>query len=558
MKYSFVCPVTTLFNDNIKTCDYWYNVNCEGGLRRPEQSENGISEIEKPVFEEPAPVAPPREPDRVEPWPERPAPEGGSSPDDNVPEASNQPEDSESPEGSQPSTTGDTATTSSYPGEDGTSEENMKPFEGEGPENQPDLVPEQPPTDGSGVPDDFRRMGTADPTSRQWKTFETTGTPTTTGPPRWKTFDVTDSPSPQTDKSASDTSLTPEEATTVVDAENNTNTEFRNENWMEQGMPSSTAEAGNESLTTEGTNTSVTDEPVSNVNRYSRGGRRQPHKRQGNSIDAQDNSLIGSMMKWAAAANSALSQSQREPKVSQRVAGPQYSEPKGPNPYVPYEERERRIREQRASHAAAGTGTPDASSPQPLPEPPTEPSLSPPYAYPYEPSANAAMANSGMHVSLNERKVYTGDRSGKGGASNGKRATSLADESVDHPNPWTFPMTDQEAAEASAAAKPRDTYRSRRRDDPNDASRKKGAPETGSAFDMMVASSSSTTEKPVSGTGSYISGVTESMPATTTTKPSAQKAPATKSSRPGNFIEGEVTPNGQCRCALPEPDVYFS
>jgi len=28
-KHSFICPVSTLFNDVVKTCDYWYNVDCQ-------------------------------------------------------------------------------------------------------------------------------------------------------------------------------------------------------------------------------------------------------------------------------------------------------------------------------------------------------------------------------------------------------------------------------------------------------------------------------------------------------------------------------------------------
>ena len=578
-KYSFVCPVSTLFSDSIKTCDYWYNVKCQGGQRDPDQAVNERPEIEQPVFEETAPVTPEVEqPDREQERPEQPVAEGGQGSDaeESVPQPDDRPNEEEEEENPTPddreSSSKPAPVTSAPPpvnteGSDNTGPQ-PEPHEEEGPANQPDVVPENP-MEESAVPNDWRRdldSSTSSPKPKQWTTYPTAGADSqTTKAPKWRTFEATtkNTGTASSSTAPSDNNSIPDSDTTSTDKEEASSTssvgdEFRSENWVEHGMPSSssTAEPGNESLSEEGNGSNATLDPVSNVNRYSRGVQKRPQKRQQGNVVAEDNGLIGSMMKWAAAASSALSLRQGEPKITQTDAGVKYSSPKGPNPYIPFEEQERRVREQRASR---GTGVPQVTSPQPVPAPSTESALNPPYAYPYEPSVSV-MANSGMHVSLNERKVYTGDRSRKGGDDVSKRATPLK-ESVDHPNPWTFPMTDQETAEV--AAKPRDTYRARRRDDPNDVNhRGKGAAETGSAFDMMMASSSSsTTEQPrtVSTAASFVSGVTEQMPSTTKASSQTKSVPkASQRKQPGNFITGEVMPNGQCRCPLPDSDVYFS
>jgi hypothetical protein len=59
-----------------------------------------------------------------------------------------------------------------------------------------------------------------------------------------------------------------------------------------------------------------------------------------------------------------------------------------------------------------------------------------------------------------------------------------------------------------------------------------------------------TTSSSESTTASYVNGVTERL--------TAQTKSGTQSKKPGNFVTGEVMPNGQCRCPLPESDVYVS
>lgn len=562
-KYSFVCPVTTLFSDSIKTCDYWYNVKCGRGQEQPEpifderpvdQPDRGNPE-RNPRPEEPEPVEPERE-EPEQPIDEPQPDEDTASPTVDYDSPDTRPEPPRRPVTRPPASRRPVFTprpTTRPSGSEINNEEDENPegdHEAEGSENQPDVIPGDEGEDHT-LPEEWRRSQSGKQ-PKSWATFpaaRNTPPTTTNAPSKWQTFAGdrrsglgSEPTSPEnnaiTDQSlkrqgtSSSTPVPPSTASSEPET-----TEFRSENWIEQGMPSPSATQEEENGTT--------GSQDSNGSEDSRGSRKRLQRRDQGDVTPDDNGMIGSMMKWAAAASSALSQRQAEPKVAQSQTGPKYSVPKGPNPHVTDD-----MRRYQFQHASSQGS--EVTSPKPLPPPPTDATLNPPYAYPYEP-ANAAVADDRVHVSLNERRVYVGDRGARATGGTGRQPAKPLHQSVDHPNPWTFPMTEDENT-IEGAAKPRDTYRARRRDDSRTMDAQSTGPtKTGSAFDMKEAE---TTPSPTTTAAPFVSGVTERLPEPQTV--STSKPSSLKGKQDGNFITGEIMSNGQCRCAIPDPYIYFT